>query len=56
MDIKYIVLFQKGNKKHRVIVKATGIIPAIELAIRKHIAQYINGLEYEIISAQKLDN
>ena len=57
MDIcKYIVLFQKGKKKHQVIVKAAGIVPAIELAIHKHIAQYTDGLGYEIISAQKLDN
>lgn len=53
---KYVVLFQKGKKKHQVIVKATGIVPAIELAIHKHITQYTDGLCYEIVSAQKIEN
>ena len=51
---KYMVKFQKGNKIHKVIVKAVAIVPAIEDAVRKHFSKYTDALSYEIISAEKI--
>ena len=50
---KYEVIFTKGNKIHKIKVKATGIVPAIEEAVHKHIMNYKDGLGYEITGANK---
>ena len=51
---QYKVTFEKGNKTHKVTVKAQGLVPAIETAVRKHFEKYIDALGYEITAAEKI--
>ena len=51
----YTVVFQNGNKIHKVTVQATGIVPAIDEAVRKHFKKYMmDAFSYEIVKAEKV--
>lgn len=51
---EYEVKFVKGKKVHLVTVKATGLVPAIEAAVKKHFDKYLDALGYEITRAEKI--